>query len=122
MKKLNLVWLFIGLLAGSLLLVACGGEATPTPAGSAATTVTAKPSSGNAANGEKLFTEVACVSCHPSAGKVAGVGPKLAGTTRDEDYIRNIIRQGKNPMPGFRAAQITDAQLEDLVAYIKNLK
>lgn len=178
MKKLNFVWLFSGLLAGSLLLAACGdvdtnstkvsstvrdntaianaqsntsrgpvqtdptkstvlaggGTATPIPtpapgltpaakpttaAGSAAT---AKPSTGDPASGEKLLTSLGCAGCHAQGGKVAGVGPKLANTTRDEDYIRNIIRKGKAPMPVYTTAQVSDAQLEDLVAYIKNLK
>lgn len=141
MKKLSLVWLFIGLIAGSLFLAACGdvdknstkvsadGAATTaasstatTAAGGAATTSAAKPSTGDAASGEKLLTSLGCAGCHAQGGKVAGVGPKLAGTTRDEDYIRNIIRKGKAPMPAYTTAQVSDAQLEDLVAYIKNLK
>jgi mono/diheme cytochrome c family protein len=97
---------------------------TAPPAGqttAAAGGTTAASGGGNAANGQKLFT-TNCQACHPSGGRVAGVGPKLLGTTRDDAYIQSNIRNGRNAMPAFSPDQISDQQIQDLIAYIRSLK
>ena len=110
---------------------------TPASSGSSATATTAAASSGaattaagsgsgtasggDAAAGQKLFV-ANCQACHPSGGRVAGVGPKLQGTTRDDAYIHSNIRNGRNAMPAFSTDQISDQQINDLIAYIRSLK
>lgn len=106
--------------AAGAATTAAGGN-TPAPGG----TTAAAPAGGGAgdpAAGLKVFQASACVSCHPANGRNAGIGPKLANTTRDEAYIRNNIRNGKGQMPPYTTEQVSDQQLNDLVAYIKNLK
>jgi mono/diheme cytochrome c family protein len=83
-----------------------------------------KPSAAAAvdpAAGEQLFANL-CGFCHQNGGRVAGRGPKLAGTDRPDDFIVNRIRTGKEgAMPAYARA-FTDAQLRSLVAYIRSLK
>jgi ubiquinol-cytochrome c reductase cytochrome b subunit len=102
---------------------ASGATATTAAAGASTTTAAAGATgTGNVAAGLKAFTASGCVACHPSNGKVAGVGPKLLGTTRDDAYIRNNIRNGLNAMPAFTTDQVSDQQITDLIAYIRSLK
>jgi cytochrome c oxidase subunit II len=92
-----------------------------------------------AVTGEKLFTELGCVTCHRS--DTQGRGPNLVGVygkpvmledgrtlTADENYIREsivdpgakIVKGFKPVMPTFQG-QISDEQLNALVAYVKSL-
>ena len=90
--------------------------------------------------GEKLFTQLACVTCHiangtgraPSLNGVYGAKVLLAdGTTvtADEAYIRESILQpkakivaGYQPvMPTFQGL-VTEEQILNLTAYIKSLQ
>ncbi len=112
---------------------ATGGGAAQ-PAGSSGA---AKGSLASA--GEKLFTQLACNTCHPPEG--AGIGPSLQGlfgakvdledgktVTADDAYLRESILNpaakvvaGFPPvMPTFKG-QLSEEQLFELVAYIKSL-
>jgi cytochrome c oxidase subunit 2 len=90
--------------------------------------------------GEKLYTELACSTCHmpdgkgrgPSYNGVYGSKVKLAdGSTvlADDNYIRESILQpnakivaGYQPvMPSFQGL-VTEDQILALTAYIKSLK
>ena len=92
-----------------------------------------------ALTGEKLFSELGCVTCHRTDAQ--GRGPNLVGifgkpvlledgrtVTADENYVRESILQpaakivnGYKPiMPTFQG-QISDEQLNALVAYVKSL-
>jgi mono/diheme cytochrome c family protein len=79
------------------------------------------PPSDQTATGEQLFVNT-CGFCHQAGGRMAGRGPKLAGTERPDDYLLNRIRVGKEgAMPAYGRA-FTDSQLRALVAYIRSLK
>jgi mono/diheme cytochrome c family protein len=76
---------------------------------------------GDPAAGEQIFANL-CGFCHQDGGRVAGRGPKLAGTDRPDDYLVNRIRTGKEgAMPAYGRA-FTEAQVRSLVAYIRSLK
>ncbi len=63
-----------------------------------------------------------CGWCHSDAGRAAGKGPQLMNTARSDDFIRNRIRNGKEGhMPAF-GAMFSDADLNDIIAYIRALK
>jgi mono/diheme cytochrome c family protein len=63
-----------------------------------------------------------CGWCHSDGGRVAGRGPQLMDTKRDDDFIRNRIKNGKEgAMPAFGAA-FNDAQIEKIIEYIHALK
>ena len=92
-----------------------------------------------AVTGEKLFTEMGCVTCHRS--DTQGRGPNLVGVfgkavlledgrtvIADENYIREsilepaakIVKGFKPVMPTFQG-QLSDEQLNALVEYVKSL-
>jgi mono/diheme cytochrome c family protein len=62
-----------------------------------------------------------CGWCHSDGGRAAGRGPQLMGTTRTDSFIRYRIKHGKEgAMPAF--ANLSDADLDAIVAYIRALK
>lgn len=72
-------------------------------------------------NVERLFA-TSCGWCHQSGGRVAGRGPKLAGTDKPDDFIIRQIKNGKSPgMPAF-GKSFNDEQIKAIVAYIRGLK
>ena len=63
-----------------------------------------------------------CGWCHSAGGRAAGKGPQLMDTKRDDDFIRNRIKHGKEgAMPAF-GATFSDAQIDDIIKYIRALK
>jgi mono/diheme cytochrome c family protein len=70
---------------------------------------------------EQLFATT-CGFCHSDGGRAAGRGPQLMDSPRDDDFIRNRIKNGKNgAMPAFGGA-FSDAQIDDILKYIRSLK
>lgn len=71
-------------------------------------------------NGEVLFA-TSCGWCHQQGGRAAGRGPKLAGSKRDDDFILNRIKRGKQgAMPSFEHS-FNDEQIQAILAYIRAL-
>jgi mono/diheme cytochrome c family protein len=69
----------------------------------------------------ELFAST-CGFCHENGGRVAGKGPKLAGTARTDAFIVNRIKEGKEgAMPAFDGA-LSNSQIKGIVHYIRNLK
>lgn len=72
-------------------------------------------------NVQQLFATT-CGWCHSDGGRAAGKGPQLMNTKRDDDFIRNRIKNGKQgAMPAF-GAMFTDAQIDQIIKYIRSLK
>src|SRR6516162_5748538 len=72
-------------------------------------------------NVEQLFATT-CGWCHSAGGRAAGKGPQLMDSKRDDDFIRNRIKHGKEgAMPAFDA-MFSDAQIDDIIKYIRALK
>jgi len=72
-------------------------------------------------DGARVFA-TSCGWCHQGGGRVAGRGPKLAGTDKSDDFIVSRIKTGKAPgMPAF-GRSFNDEQLQAIVAYIRNLR
>lgn len=72
-------------------------------------------------NVTQLFATT-CGWCHEEGGRVAGKGPKLAGTTRSDAFIIDRIKHGKEgAMPAFEG-NLTSAQIRAIVRYIRGLK
>jgi mono/diheme cytochrome c family protein len=70
---------------------------------------------------EALFGST-CGWCHSDAGRAAGKGPQLMDSPRDDDYLKNRIKMGKEgAMPAFGAA-FSDAQIDEIIKYIRSLK
>ena len=92
-------------------------ETTQTPM-----TAPAAPSDPNAVfDVQKLFANT-CGWCHSGAGRAAGRGPKLMGTTlTDEEIVRRIKLGKPGAMPAFASA-FSDDQIAAIVKYIRGLK
>ncbi len=93
-----------------------------------------------ASNGQQLFQQLGCVTCHRS--DTQGRGPDLVGlfgkqvpledgraVTADENYIReSILNPGAKIVSGFKPimptfqGQVSEENLMALVAYIKSLE
>ena len=70
---------------------------------------------------EQLFATT-CGWCHSDGGRVAGKGPQLMDSARTDDFLRNRIKNGKEgAMPAFGAVY-NDAQIDDIIKYIRALK
>jgi mono/diheme cytochrome c family protein len=124
--------LLLLLLILGLALAACGGGKEPAPADEGGA------GSGDAAAGEKLFnqtligTQAGCVTCHSLEPGVSMVGPSLAGIgAKSEDFLRKSITapdaeiaEGFTPgiMPKALADELSEQQLNDLVAFLRTLK
>jgi mono/diheme cytochrome c family protein len=69
----------------------------------------------------KLFANT-CGWCHSDAGRKAGKGPQLMGTTLTDGEIIYRIKNGKTgQMPAF-GSTFNDDQLKAIIAYIRALK
>jgi cytochrome c5 len=70
---------------------------------------------------EKLFANT-CGWCHSGAGRTAGRGPQLMGTTLSDTEIIHRITVGKpGAMPAFGSAFSTE-EMRAIVGYIRGLK
>src|SRR4051794_17275255 len=73
-----------------------------------------KAASPSDIEGGQMFAS-SCGFCHENGGRAAGKGPKLAGTTRDNDFIAERIRKGKpGAMPAFGGA-FSESQIMAIV-------
>ena len=80
----------------------------------------AAPDNGNF-DVKQLFATT-CGWCHSDGGRAAGKGPQLMNTTRDDDFIRDRIKNGKQgAMPAFDST-FSDAQIDQIIKYIRELK
>lgn len=133
MRKSLLVVLMVLVLG----LAACGGEPAPVGGGETAAVSPAEA-------GETVFNEVAapaCNTCHSLEPGQVLVGPSLANIGAQagsrvsgqsaEDYLyqsvltpNDFVVEGfsANIMPETYASQLTEQQVDDLVAYMLTLK
>ncbi|MFK4502160.1 mono/diheme cytochrome c family protein [Bradyrhizobium japonicum] len=70
---------------------------------------------------EQLFAGT-CGFCHSDGGRAAGRGPQLMNSQRDDEFLHNRIKIGKQgAMPAF-GESFSDAQIDQIVKYIRALK
>jgi len=100
--------LALGLLAVVLLVGACGA----TPAGPV--------SQGDAAHGQSLWAQSACMGCHGVDAQGSRGGPALVDTPLTVRDVTNIVRRGGPGMPKYSASQIGDQDLQDMYAWFQN--
>jgi len=76
-------------------------------------------SSPEIGEGRKVFM-THCHQCHP--GGEAGLGPAINNKPLPAFAIRTQIRQGFGAMPAFYPDEISDVELDALIAYLKALR
>jgi mono/diheme cytochrome c family protein len=82
----------------------------------------AAPAPGNEQLDVGQLFATTCGWCHSDGGRAAGKGPQLMNSQRDDDFLRNRIKNGKQgAMPAF-GAMFSDAQIDEIVKYIRTLK
>ncbi|SRR5258708_7551955 len=102
----------------SALLAASLACPMPTAAQQPATT----PAPDNAPFDVKQLFATTCGFCHSDGGRAAGRGPQLMNSPRDDDFLRNRIKTGKQgAMPAFGEA-FSDAQIDEIIKHIRSLK
>jgi mono/diheme cytochrome c family protein len=106
-----------------LLLLEIGGTLALTAGATLADTAPDTAASDDAAKlGAQVFQSNGCGYCHENGGKSAGKGPQLMETARSDDFITFRVKHGKEGrMPAF-GGSISDAQIVDVIAYIRGLK
>jgi mono/diheme cytochrome c family protein len=102
------------LLASALALAACGSPHVGEPFGAPI-----RLASSEAERGERVFM-ANCHECHP--GGAAGLGPALNNKPLPGFLIRHQTRLGLGAMPEFDEAAISDADVDAVVAYLKELR
>ena len=138
MKHKYLVLAMLAVLVTSLALVACGGGGSTSSGGETvaqAPAATATPA-GDAAAGKAQFDTV-CIACHgPGGVGVDGLGKPFTTSefllTVDDQELLQFVKTGRPisdpanttgvdmPPKGGNPA-LTDAQLIDIIAYIRTL-
>jgi mono/diheme cytochrome c family protein len=71
------------------------------------------------AHGQRIFMAV-CHQCHP--GGENGLGPALNDKPIPEFVIRYQVRHGLGAMPAFSEEQISEKDLDHVIAYLKRLR
>ena len=98
-------------------------------AGMLALCATAGTVMAGADEGKQVFAEKKCITCH-SLGDQKGVAAQLGGPlnhvggNRDADWLKGYLPDPKSKMPGAKMPkqQLTDKELDDLVAYMLSLQ
>ena len=76
---------------------------------------------GNADNGKKLFTKYGCYECHGYLGQGGGAGAKLAPNPISATRLITYVRHPTGQMPPYTAKVVTDAELNDIRAYLASV-
>jgi mono/diheme cytochrome c family protein len=69
--------------------------------------------------GDRIFS-ARCNQCHP--GGAAGLGPAINNKPVPGFMIAFQVRHGLGAMPRFSKSQLSDRQLDAVVAYLKDLR
>lgn len=89
-----------------------GALAVPTP--DAAQLALADPNGDPVHRGAAVYFAQGCDKCHGAVGNAPGE-LRLRGADRE---AQQVIRRGRQGMPAYNKTQVTDAELNDLVAYM----
>lgn len=112
MKKVCFGWAIAAMLAAT----GCGGSAS---GGSIDPQFEGPVRSTNVEGGQVAFDRF-CGSCHPGGG--AGMGPNLKDMNAAPGKVRHVVRNGDGRMPPIPASELSDSDLEDVLAYMVSLR
>jgi mono/diheme cytochrome c family protein len=63
-----------------------------------------------------------CGYCHGDYGRAPGKAPQLMNSERSDEYLFNIIKNGKPGKMGAFSSAFTDDQIRLIVKFYRNLK
>ncbi|MCL7453079.1 MAG: cytochrome c [Anaerolineae bacterium] len=121
-------FLGLSLILIGLMLAACGPSPTPTamPTATPAVSPTPLPAEVMVVQGQTIYETAGCASCHGQDGEgLDGLGPALAGHSRAAVFqqVRDPrqVPEGDVQMPAYGSDQLSDEDLEKIVAWIESL-
>lgn len=90
---------------------------------SAAQNSSSAPLSADAARGQALYRTY-CLGCHAPEAKFGPVqnSADFQAKYADSNALVTVIRNGRAPMPSFPSHTLNDADLADVIAYVRTLK
>ncbi len=100
------------------LLASCGTGAAPGPTATPEPPTPTSVGEPAADEGHDLYVAAGCVACHGDNAE-GGVGPALAGHTREQVFAQ--VRNPRGAMPAFSEEQVSNEDLEKISAYIVGL-
>lgn len=71
--------------------------------------------------GREAYMRVGCYTCHGYQGQGASTGPKLAPDPLPYEALSNFIRQSSGEMPPYTPAVLSEADLQDIYAYLQSI-
>ncbi len=71
--------------------------------------------------GREAYVRIGCWSCHGYEGQGASTGPRLAPDPLPYAALSNFIRQSSGPMPPYTPAVLSDADLENIYAFLQSI-
>ena len=98
------------LVVAAVALAACGSARRSAPLGAAPL-----PNTAEIRRGEAVFMQ-ACHPCHP--GGETGLGPSLHDKPLPRFLVAMQVRRGFGAMPAFSPDEISDPDLDALLAYL----
>ena len=87
----------------------------------AAATLAAQSSTGDAANGKRLFVKDGCYECHGYAGQGGFAGARIADIELKAQGLIAYVRAPAGQMPAYKEKVISDQELTDIWAYLQSL-
>lgn len=83
---------------------------------------------GDPVNGAKVFEKAQCIGCHVNGGNILMRDKPIKGEQFLKEFpsdamIAKLVRQGRpgSPMPVFKPSELSDKDLNDVIAYIRTL-
>lgn len=70
--------------------------------------------------GKRVYIQAGCATCHGVDAQGGPVGPPLADS--DPKIVTRMIREGRGGMTAYTEAQLNNADVDKMVAYLQGLK
>jgi len=77
---------------------------------------------GSAAEPDQRVYEHHCMQCHGAEGRGGGKGPRLIPFLWSYEKALEMLRYPKCDMPPIPESEVSDAEVAQIVAYLKTIK